>query len=72
MAEIINLRTARKRITRKVRDRVADVNRAKFGRMKAEKQITSARTTREQQNLDGHRLEDTSKKPVPPKLPSTD
>jgi len=72
MAEIINLRTARKRITREAPDRVADVNRAKFGRKKAEKQITSARMAREQQDLDGHRLEDTSKKPVPLKLPSTD
>lgn len=37
MAEIVNLRTARKRKARDDADAKADANRAKFGRTKAEK-----------------------------------
>ncbi len=56
MGEVINLRQARKQRDRAERARVADGNRAAFGRSKAEKDAESARRARADSQLDGHRL----------------
>ncbi|PSM17811.1 MULTISPECIES: DUF4169 family protein [Nitratireductor] len=55
MAEIVNLRLARKRAERAAREKRASENRARHGRTKTEKQ-TEARTERTARAaLDGHR-----------------
>ena len=58
MAEIVNLRRARK-----ARDRAADEaraaeNRAKFGRPKADRDRVAAEAERDASRLDGHRREE--------------
>lgn len=58
MAEIINLRAARKARTRADAAATADANRAKFGRSKAEKQTDAAEATRREKLLDGARLDE--------------
>lgn len=57
MAEIVNLRTARKRKARAAAEQKADENRSLHGRSKAEKHVETARRTREAATLDGHRRE---------------
>ncbi len=58
MAEIINLRTARKRRERSEKEAVAATNRASFGRSKSEKQLTKAEQVLEQKRLDDHKRDD--------------
>jgi hypothetical protein len=58
MAEIVNLRTARKRKARAADAEVAAQNRIKFGRTKAEKGLSKAKTDLAAQHLDGHKRED--------------
>jgi Domain of unknown function (DUF4169) len=53
MAEIINLRRARKSKQREVDAKTADENRVKFGRSKLEKKQSSAIQTLETRKLDG-------------------
>ena len=55
MAEIVNLRVARKRRIRAAAESAAEGNRARFGRSKAEKQRDSADKQRALSFLDGHR-----------------
>ena len=55
MAEIVNLRVARKRKARADADTAAAGNRAQFGRSKAEKQRDSSDKERARSLLDGHR-----------------
>lgn len=55
MAEIINLRQVRKARRRSAEERVADANRAKFGRTKGEKQAQDAEARRQERQLDGAR-----------------
>lgn len=57
MAEIVNLRLARKRKARSEKERAAEQNRISHGRSKAEKQ--SAKTLQEKSSafLDSHRRE---------------
>ena len=55
MAEIVNLRQARKAKARAAKDVAAEANRLKFGRTKAERQAEAARTTLAAQRLDGHK-----------------
>lgn len=57
MAEIINLRRARKARARADAQMTADANRSKFGRSKAEKASDGAETTRRAKLLDGARLD---------------
>lgn len=52
-AEIINLRTHRKRKARAARDATAAANRARFGRSKAERDKTTLEQAREERALDG-------------------
>ena len=55
MAEILNLRQARKSKARAEAAAVADANRARFGRSKAEKRETAARDALATRRLDGHK-----------------
>ena len=58
MAEIINLRLARKARARTEAERQAAENRAKFGRTKAQKAIERADAERQARSLDGARREE--------------
>jgi hypothetical protein len=58
MAEIVNLRQARKRAARAERERVAAENRAVHGRSKAERLSEAAEKRRDAAALDGHRRDD--------------
>lgn len=53
MAEIINLRLARKARARAARETTANANRAVFGRSKAEKAAEKAEAERRERTLDG-------------------
>ena len=57
MAEIINLRSARKAKARLVAQRLADGNRAKHGRTKAQIAAEERERKRHQQALDDAKLE---------------
>ncbi|MCB5424202.1 DUF4169 family protein [Altererythrobacter sp. CC-YST694] len=57
MAEIVNLRMARKAKLRADRARQADANRAKFSRTKGEKAAQDSEAERSARQLDGARLE---------------
>jgi hypothetical protein len=58
MAEIVNLRAARKHKERETREQDAAANRAKFGRTKSEKEKRKLESARTDKVLDGHKLED--------------
>ncbi len=58
MAEIINLRLARKARRRSDAAKQADANRAKFGRSKAERTVQRLDDARNDRALDGARLTD--------------
>ncbi len=58
MAEIINLRRARKAQQRADAAGKADANRAKFGRTRAEKEAEAKRAEKTRRTLDAHRRED--------------
>jgi hypothetical protein len=55
MADIINLRRARKQKHRDDKEAMAGANRLKFGRSKAEKEQTQAETKRAVKALDAHK-----------------
>lgn len=57
MADIINLRLARKAHKRKQAETTAAANRAKFGQTKAERTMKAAESDRAARLLDGARLE---------------
>ncbi len=57
MAEIINLRAARKAKDRAAARAKGDENAAKFGRTKAEKDLEKARTDKARRDLDGLKRE---------------
>lgn len=58
MADIVNLRNARKAKTRKEKSVAADANRAAHGRSKTEKALTKARNEKAARDLDSHKRED--------------
>ncbi len=58
MAEIVNLRRARKDKARAAKDTRAADNRTRFGRTKAEKRATEAERGRAETTLDGKKLAD--------------
>ena len=58
MAEVVNLRSFRKRKERAKKETAAQVNRAAFGRTKSEKQLNKAKRALEQKALDNHKRED--------------
>lgn len=57
MAEIVNLRQARKRKARAAKRDAADVAAAKHGRSKAEKRLLEARAEKAARDLDGVKRE---------------
>lgn len=59
MAEIINLRNMRKQKRRTENANVAEANRQKFGRTKAEKQLEKFETEKFESGLDGHKRDET-------------
>ncbi|RXT54993.1 hypothetical protein B6S44_11905 [Bosea sp. Tri-44] len=58
MAEIVNLRRARKARDRATAEAQAAQNRIDFGRTKAERTLTEAEKTLAKRRLEGHRLTD--------------
>ena len=58
MAEVINLRSFRKRKEREEKEAVAQVNRAAFGRTKTEKELNKAKLALEKKQLDKHKRDD--------------
>jgi hypothetical protein len=58
MAEVVNLRTVRKQKKRAERAVDAAVNRAAFGRTKAEKELTKAKLALQRKTLDKHKRDD--------------
>ena len=54
MAEIVNLRSARKAKTRDAARKQGDANAAKFGRTKADKDLAAAKAEKAARDLDGH------------------
>ena len=57
MADIVNLRRARKDKARRDREVEADANRRRFGRTKAEKSIDKDAKARAQREIDGKRID---------------
>ena len=57
MAEIVNLRMARKRKARAETERAAEQNRVTFGRTKQERALTQAERELATKQLDAHRRE---------------
>jgi hypothetical protein len=62
MAEIVNLRRARKANRRADAAGKAETNRAKFGRTRSEKEAEAKRAALMRQTLDAHRREDSDKR----------
>ena len=58
MAEIINLRQARKQKARAEKEARASDNRIQFGRTKAEKKLTKAERDMAARRLDAHKRDD--------------
>ena len=58
MAEVVNLRRARKAKTRAEKDRAADANRAKFGTPKSVRDLAKARADKDRHTADQHKLDD--------------
>ncbi|WDR03278.1 DUF4169 family protein [Devosia algicola] len=58
MAEIINLRTARKRKAKAEKSDQAAQNRQKFGRTKAEKSLAKSESDLASKKLDGHKRDE--------------
>lgn len=57
MAEVVNLRTAKKQAARKAARSAADANAAKHGRTKLERELEKARAEKAARALDGHKRE---------------
>lgn len=57
MAELVNLRTARKRAQRQQDDRRADANRLAHGQPKHSRKLQAAQRTKASRDLDRHRIE---------------
>jgi hypothetical protein len=66
MAEIVNLRRARKEKARAGKEARAADNRARFGRSKFEKRAAEAERDRAETGLDGKKLEDHPGPDAPP------
>jgi hypothetical protein len=58
MAEIVNLRRARKQRERAAKEKDADANRAKHGTPKEERDAEAARKDARDRLLDSHKLDD--------------
>jgi hypothetical protein len=58
MAEILNLRRARKAKARAKKEAEAEVHRSKFGAAKSVRKLVKARADNERRSLDGARLDE--------------
>jgi hypothetical protein len=58
MAEVVNLRSFRKRKAREEKEASAQVNRAAFGRTKSDKELSKARLALEKAAFDKHKRDD--------------
>lgn len=58
MAEIVNLRRAKKAKARVEKEKAADENRAKFGTPKAVHDLSKARVEKASRDLAGHKKDD--------------
>lgn len=59
MAEVVNLRRARKDRAKREKEAQAQENRLAFGRTKAERELTDAQKRLEAAKLDAHKREET-------------
>lgn len=57
MAEVVNLRSAKKQAARKAASAAADANAVKFGRTKAERQLDKTRAEKATRTHEAHRRE---------------
>jgi hypothetical protein len=57
MGDVVNLNKRRKRAKRERVAAIADANRARFGRPKAERDLIEQRVMREERLLDQHRID---------------
>jgi hypothetical protein len=55
MAEVVNLRSAKKQAARKAARATGDANAAKFGRTKAARELEEAQAEKAARVLDGHK-----------------
>jgi hypothetical protein len=58
MANVVNLRTARKQAKRRQSDRTAEVNRIAHGQPKHLRTLEDAKHSKASRDLDGHRIEE--------------
>ena len=58
MGDVVNLKRFRKRTGREQSAKLADTNRARFGRTKSERTLDERRANRANDLLDQHRIED--------------
>ena len=58
MADLINLRSARKNLQRDKAEQQAEENRTKFGRSKADKKLANFEIAKLEANLDGKKRDD--------------
>jgi hypothetical protein len=65
VADIVNLRQARKRKARDARDKAADANRIAHGRSRSEKSLAAAQNRLMENRLDQGRIEPASPDPAP-------
>ena len=57
MAEVVNLRRARKQKARAEKEKDAEVNRIRFGTPKSQEKVNSARSEKERADLEGKKLD---------------
>ncbi len=57
MAEIVNLKRAKKAKARAAAEEIAATNRSKFGTPKAERKLVEAKREKDVEKVDGHRLD---------------
>jgi hypothetical protein len=57
MVKVTNLNQFRKATARADKTRLAEENRVRFGRTKADKLLSTTRTTKARAHLDGHKLD---------------
>jgi hypothetical protein len=55
MGEVVNLRTVKKQAARKAARSQANVNAAKFGRTKVEREVEKTRAEKAERKLDAHK-----------------
>ena len=58
MAEVVNLRNVRKQKKREGKEALASSNRAAFGRVKSEKELSKAKLALDKKKLDEHKRQD--------------